>query len=329
MSLSVIICDDSAFARKQLAKALPSGWDINLTFAANGAEAITAIKQGKGDLIFLDLNMPVMDGYQTLEAIKQQNLNSLVLVVSGDVQAEAKRKVMSLGALDFIKKPIDADIVTQILFNYGIINELKPHGSQQIIANPEQMSLKDLTQEVINIAMGQAGKQLGKLLGTFIHLPVPEVHFCNFQDLPKLMIKRHGLSYSAVSQGFVGSGIAGEALAIISSLDLPVLAEILQINAPNQQVTELETLTELTGLLAGACLQGIAEQLDIQFSLGHPTLLGQNSSLPKLLGNNKQQVLAIDLDYQLPDQKIQCDLILVFTQDSIQSLTERMSLLNE
>ena len=66
MSTAVLICDDSGFARKQMARALPAGWDISLSFANNGEEAISAIRKGDADVVFLDLTMPIMDGYETM-----------------------------------------------------------------------------------------------------------------------------------------------------------------------------------------------------------------------------------------------------------------------
>lgn len=331
MTLPVVICDDSALARKQLARSLPGGWDISLTFASNGQEALDAIKQGKGDLLFLDLNMPVMDGYETLEAIRKEDLASLVLVVSGDIQPEAKKRVMALGALDFINKPINAELVTDILLSYGIISKSQPQSTNELARfEDQQPDLTDQVQEVVNVAMGQAGKQLGELLGTFVHLPIPKVHLQPYQQLAKLLVTQQALTFSGVSQGFIGSDIAGEALVIISTDNLPVLAKLLPTTQQDSQASELETLTDLSALLAGACLKGIAQQLDVQFSLGHPILLGQHTELHKLLGEKQQQqVLAIDLDYQLPDKNIQCDLLLVFTEDSLPALTKRMGCLND
>ena len=120
MSLPVLICDDSALARKAIARSLPKDWDISVTFAENGALGLDAVREGKGNLIFLDLNMPVMDGYEVLEAIKKEDLPSLVIVISGDIQPEAHKKVSALGALDFIKKPIDQDILMNLLSSYGL-----------------------------------------------------------------------------------------------------------------------------------------------------------------------------------------------------------------
>lgn len=325
MTLPVVICDDSTLARKQLARSLPGGWDINITFAANGLEALEAIRDGKGDLLFLDLNMPVMDGYQTLEAIRKEDLSTLVLVVSGDVQTEARERVMALGALEFIRKPLDVELLTEILLRFGIISATQPQSEAELARfddlHPE---LPDLVQEIVNVAMGQAGKQLGELLGTFIHLPVPRVHLQPYSQLGKLITSKPETAYSAVSQGFSGSGIAGEALVMIDTNSLPALARLLTETQLDEGNSELEVLTDLAGLLAGACLKGFAEQLDIQFSLGHPILLGRNKERQQLLGSGQQQrVLAIDLDYQLPEKNIECGLLLVFTEDSLPALKER------
>ncbi|GJA52751.1 hypothetical protein KAM348_01740 [Aeromonas caviae] len=107
--MNVLICDDSGFARKQLVRALPADWDVTLHQAADGLEGVEQILMGHGDLIFLDLTMPEMDGYGVLETLKREGVRSKVIVVSGDIQPEAHERVMALGALDFIKKPASPD----------------------------------------------------------------------------------------------------------------------------------------------------------------------------------------------------------------------------
>ena len=86
MTTPLLICDDSNMARKQVARSLPDGWDVDISFATNGFEAIEAIKAGKGDVLFLDLNMPGMDGYEVLQAIvNEDSLVIIYLVVSAVV----------------------------------------------------------------------------------------------------------------------------------------------------------------------------------------------------------------------------------------------------
>lgn len=86
MALNVVVCDDSAFARKQLIRAIPKNLVNNLYQAENGLEAMKLLREGKCELLFLDLTMPIMDGFQVLEAIHKENIAVLVIVISGDVQ---------------------------------------------------------------------------------------------------------------------------------------------------------------------------------------------------------------------------------------------------
>jgi len=120
MSVPLLIVDDSGFARKQVIRALPKGWDVEISQAGNGVEALEQIEQGKGEVVLLDLTMPVMDGYGVLEAIRARDLPAVVIVISGDIQPEAEARVMRLGALAFIKKPLNTEQLSQILSDFGI-----------------------------------------------------------------------------------------------------------------------------------------------------------------------------------------------------------------
>lgn len=104
-----------------MSRALPENWPTDISFAKNGEEAIELVKSGQHELLFLDLTMPVMDGYQALEIIHKNDLPILVIVVSGDIQPEARERVKKMGAIDFIKKPVDKDKVASVLRDYGLI----------------------------------------------------------------------------------------------------------------------------------------------------------------------------------------------------------------
>ena len=61
MSVPLLVVDDSSFARKQVIRAIPKDWDVEISQAGNGEEALAQIEAGKGDVVLLDLTMPVMD----------------------------------------------------------------------------------------------------------------------------------------------------------------------------------------------------------------------------------------------------------------------------
>ncbi len=121
MTIPLLICDDSNMARKQVARSLPEGWDVEITFATNGLEGIQAIREGKGEMVFLDLTMPEMDGYQVLEAVKSEGLDAMIIVISGDIQPTAHARVTALGAMDFIQKPVNPDKLQEVLRKFGLI----------------------------------------------------------------------------------------------------------------------------------------------------------------------------------------------------------------
>lgn len=121
MATPLLICDDSSMARKQVARSLPDSWDVEITYATNGHEGLEAIRAGKGEMVFLDLTMPGMDGYGVLDCIKKEQLKCMVIVISGDIQPAARERVRSLGALDFIKKPVNKEKLNDVLLTYGLV----------------------------------------------------------------------------------------------------------------------------------------------------------------------------------------------------------------
>ncbi len=369
MPTKLLICDDSNMARKQLARSLPDGWDVDLSFAANGVECIEAIKSGKGDVLLLDLNMPEMDGYQVLEAILEQDLPTLTIVVSGDIQPEAHKRVTGLGALDFIKKPVNKEKLTEVLLSYGVFTKgeqqaetvadtftntnvesplkasnkrvsksaplkvtpvevLTPKSSEPLTLSSE---LRDCYQEISNVAMGRAGDLLARLLDVFVQLPIPNVNFIEVSEL-RMALKdvEANESTSGICQGFISAGISGEALLILNDSSFKDVASLMNYQYDEDEGTELELLMDLANVLIGACLKGISEQLDIDFSQGHPVVLGQHRKISELIANNAnkwKKTLAIEISYSIENHSIKCDLLLLFTEKSMQTLNNKLAYL--
>ncbi|RRQ21787.1 response regulator [Thiohalobacter thiocyanaticus] len=328
MPTPVLICDDSSFARKQMARALPPGWDVEISFATNGQEALEAIAAGKGDVLFLDLNMPVLDGYETLAEIRHRDLPAMVIVVSGDVQPEARDRVLALGAMDYIRKPIDVDKVEAILNKFGIRFDAAHQTPREIDIAVEAL---DVHQEIVNIAMGRAADLLARSLGVFVKLPVPQLQLVERNALQQALAQA-SLSEAVfvVSQGFIGAGIGGEALLSFTESSFAQLAELMHYEGALDASAETELIMDTAGILIGACLNGIAEQLDIDFSQSHPTVLGRHTSWEELLRarqDSNEQILVIELDYAIEDRDIHCDLILFISGESLALLNERIAYL--
>lgn len=331
MKTPVLICDDSRLARKQMARSLPKDWDIELSFAENGQEAIEAIKAGKGDVLFLDLNMPVMNGYEVLDAIRENDLPTMALVVSGDIQPDAYKRVINKGALDFIQKPVSTERIREVLARFGVVSETSEIGHNTVSATlPEgDISFGESLQEVVNVAMGRAGGRLAELLGAFIQLPVPQVHLCRYAELTRHLTYANKEFLTGVTHGFCGTGVTGEAVILLDSASFPPLIKLLESDFGTPKQQELTVLVDLSGLLIGACLQGISDQLDLDLNHSFPVVLGQGTSVAELLGKpaGDKDVIAVEINYQLLDQRLECHLLLLITSDSYECLRSRMELL--
>ena len=331
MTIPVLICDDSALARKQMARTLPKEWDVEITFAANGAEGIEAIRAGKGEVVFLDLNMPVMDGYEVLEIVQSQDLPALIIVVSGDIQIKAHERVKALGALDFIQKPVSADAISNILQEYGILTLAT--GEVADSSPMIEVDMRDACQEIANVAMGRAADLLAKLLDVFVLLPIPNVNVLEVSELTMaLKATEENKSVSALCQGFIGAGIAGEALLLFHDASFKDMANLMGLANPEDANTEVEVMIDTGNVLIGAFLNGISEQLDMKFSQGHPVVLGRHCTVNDLIHDNSekwQRTLAMEINYRIEDHNIQCDLLLLFTEDSLPTLNFKLGYLME
>lgn len=334
MSTKVLICDDSSFARKQMTRALPKNWQIEVNYAANGLEAIEEIKAGNGDVLFLDLNMPIMDGYQTLEAILKEDLPTMTIVVSGDIQPEAMQRVKELGALEFIHKPVDGHLIDTILSSYGLnLNDAADDNSSPAVDDSDisKIDLDDSYKELANVAMGRAADLLARLLNAFVKMPIPNVKHLEISELEMAMqhIKSDD-SISAICQGFIGAGVAGEALMVFNEASYTDIAKLMKYEGEITETVQLELLMDISSVLCNACLTGIADQLDINFSLGHPMVIGQHIHFDDILKGSSTQwkkLLTIEMGYEIENHNINCDLLLLITEDSIDSLNERVSYL--
>lgn len=115
MSLSTIIVDDEPLARKGLAIRLKEHTDINLiTQCCNGREAIEAIRAYEVDLMFLDIQMPGINGFEVIENIIEQGLKMPVVIFVTAFDQYAI-KAFDVHALDYILKPADEERLSQAM----------------------------------------------------------------------------------------------------------------------------------------------------------------------------------------------------------------------
>jgi len=115
MSLSTIIVDDEPLARKGLAIRLKAHDNINvIEQCCNGREAIEAIRAYQVDLMFLDIQMPGLNGFQVIESIIDQGL-AMPVVVFVTAFDQYALKAFEVHALDYLLKPADEHRLEQTI----------------------------------------------------------------------------------------------------------------------------------------------------------------------------------------------------------------------
>jgi len=104
----VLIVDDEKLIRWSVRRQVEE-WGYAALEAESGTGGLAQIRAEAPDLILLDVRLPDLSGIEVLREIKQNNLSIPVIMITGDPQLDDIKTAIKLGALDFIKKPLDFD----------------------------------------------------------------------------------------------------------------------------------------------------------------------------------------------------------------------------
>jgi diguanylate cyclase (GGDEF)-like protein len=115
-SVSFLVVDDDARARESLCLLLSREWS-DITEAEDGEVAIDLIEQRQFKIIILDLNMPKKSGDQVLGFIRDRNIRTTVIVLSGETSINKVTEAVRLGAYDIFKKPYSFDELEHAIRN--------------------------------------------------------------------------------------------------------------------------------------------------------------------------------------------------------------------
>jgi putative nucleotidyltransferase with HDIG domain len=108
-STKILVVDDDPFVRDIVTQILQL-YDHDVVSVDSGQQALATVDTAF-DVIVMDINMPDMDGFQTLAALNEKNMNIPVLILTGAGSLENAIRAINLGAYDFIEKPIlDPDL---------------------------------------------------------------------------------------------------------------------------------------------------------------------------------------------------------------------------
>jgi two-component system LytT family response regulator len=108
--MKILIVDDEPLARERVREMLKNEGGIELIKdAANGGEAVKIIKKNRPDIVFLDIQMPDMDGFQVLESLGPETLSQIPAVIFVTAYDQHALRAFEFHALDYLLKPFDRE----------------------------------------------------------------------------------------------------------------------------------------------------------------------------------------------------------------------------
>ena len=106
----ILVVEDSPTMRQLITFTLKRLKDVDIIEASDGVDGLKKIAGGKFDIIFTDINMPIMDGLKLVSLVRSDpaNKNIPIVVITTEGGQEDRDRAMALGANSYITKPIQA-----------------------------------------------------------------------------------------------------------------------------------------------------------------------------------------------------------------------------
>jgi len=260
----------------------------------------------------------VMDGYDVLTALPVKHYPTRIVVVSGDVQQEAKQRCRLLGAEDFIEKPFKPEQIESAMAGFSVKAQPVKASYAEPIIDPDS-KFRELT----NIALGKCAAVISDSVGDFINMPLPTVGTLEASDI-KMTV--HDVLYrdsvNAVTQRFTGAGIHGESLVAIHGKEYKKVGE--RLGYPSKDTSSNEALLNISNLLVSTYLRALADLITVSFTLRQPVLI--NSYEKELLSQQQitQPAFTVEFSYSAENMDFQCDILLLIDMESVKVIYKMM-----
>ncbi len=119
--VKVLIVDDNAVNRR-VARGFLKGYGFELAEAGSGPEAIELVRAGRYDIIFMDHMMPMMDGIEAVDIIRndcgENGASPVIVALTANVMEGMRERFLDCGFQDFIAKPLDRKELNQLLLHW-------------------------------------------------------------------------------------------------------------------------------------------------------------------------------------------------------------------
>ncbi len=257
--LRAVVIDDSAYNRVTISRMLESSPKIKVVATAvNGEDGIKQVMKHKPDVITLDLEMPVMDGFAFLRWL-MANLPTPVIAVSSRSSDRSVFKALDLGAIDFIAKPggrvsprleeIERDLVAKVLQ----VAEIRMENLRRRITDQEETAPREAEPPAVCeggielVAIGCSTGGPPALQYVFQNLPMLPIPIVVAQHMPQAFTRLFAERVNKLTSYTVKEGDDGEMLENGTiyvapggtQMEVRRTAEGLQIRTFSAKVTDL------------------------------------------------------------------------------------------
>jgi CheY-like chemotaxis protein len=122
------VAEDSR-ANQIFMKKLLERYGLKVTLTANGKETVRMAMRNEYDLILMDMEMPVMNGYQAAGILRKQQMKTPIIALTANALQGDREKCLAAGCDDYLSKPVKAEELAQILEKY-LSKEVVMHREQ-------------------------------------------------------------------------------------------------------------------------------------------------------------------------------------------------------
>ena len=179
---------------------------------------------------------------------------------------------------------------------------------------------RDALQEITNIGMGRAGDSIARVFNEFVELSVPRIQTVEGSQIAAKITEIVGdKEVSGVRQPFHGY-LRGEVLMVYDHRHCNELADLFGYDQSSTDVSNTELLLDVTNVLVGACLGGMAEQLQVDMGFSAPSLIGEHAPASALLRDaqiDTQYALFVEVNFTLEKHRFHCHLIILMPDAQI------------
>jgi two-component system sensor histidine kinase/response regulator len=213
----ILIAEDTEAVRQILDQQLRK-LGIEADFVENGRLAMETLETGKYGILFSDLHMPEMDGYQVINAIRtkeKEDEHFPVIVLTADVQMAQRQTYMELGFDECLLKPVSLAQVRRLMMRWGLLPEALPQEVQELVEKEKDIKETKNSEQAINLSelenmLGDLDEMAIEMMDMFADMTEPLMgdlqNAHDTQNWPEFSEIGHSLKGSARSIGAMAMG---------------------------------------------------------------------------------------------------------------------------